>query len=81
MPMSVRAVAMLLAWSGLGTAGGCVQEAEFRGPMPVRNEHPAQLTVLHMDVASAATLPPGDIELRAGAEYGLAIDGFRPAAR
>jgi len=67
--MSVRAVAVLLALSGFGAASGCVQDAEFRGPMPVRNEHPAQLTVLHMDIASAATLPPGDFELRAAAEY------------
>lgn len=35
---------------------GCATAPVFHGPMPVRNQHPAQLSVLHMDPASAAPL-------------------------
>jgi hypothetical protein len=50
-------------------AAGCVAAPGFHGPMPVRNQHPAQLTVLHMAPASAQVLPAGDVELRANAAY------------
>lgn len=49
--------------------GGCVHDSVVRGPMPVRNQHPAQLTVLHMDPASAEVLPAGRFHARAGASY------------
>ncbi len=55
--------------SAAGLLGACVHDSEFRGPMPVRNQHPAQLTVLHMDPASAEVLPAGVVRMRAGASY------------
>jgi hypothetical protein len=39
------------------------------GPMPVRNQHPAQLTVMHMAPAPAAVLPGGEVQARADAAY------------
>ncbi|MBL8755502.1 MAG: DUF3187 family protein [Planctomycetes bacterium] len=53
----------------VGLGAGCVPAREHFGPMPVRNQHPAQLTVLHMAPAEAAVLPAGGIELRADAAY------------
>jgi hypothetical protein len=47
----------------------CVSSAARQGPLPTRNQHPAQLTVLHLDPARAATLAPGDVGARAGFAY------------
>lgn len=37
--------------------------------MPVRNQHPAQLTALHMDPLAAAALPSGEVAARASMAY------------
>jgi hypothetical protein len=49
--------------------GGCVQAPQFAGPLPVRNQHPAQLTVLHMNPATARSLAPGTWSARTGLAY------------
>lgn len=43
--------------------------APGRGPLPVRNQHPAQLTVLHLNPSSAAVLGRGDTSVRATSAY------------
>lgn len=48
---------------------GCVAAPELLGPMPVRNQHPAQLTVLHLPPASAAVLPAGATAARLDSAY------------
>ena len=50
-------------------AAGCTAAPAGGGPMPVRNQHPAQLTVLHMAPAAAAVLPAGRIGARVDAAY------------
>lgn len=39
------------------------------GPLPVRNQHPAQLTVMQLDPASPAVLAGGDTSVRATSAY------------
>jgi len=41
----------------------------WAGPLPVRNQHPAQLTVLHLPVTSTEVLPAGDVALRGDLAY------------
>ncbi|MAD35059.1 MAG: hypothetical protein CMJ88_15070 [Planctomycetes bacterium] len=48
---------------------GCVSQPELRGPMAVRNQHPAQLLVAHLDARGADVLPAGDTAVRVGAAY------------
>lgn len=50
-------------------AVACVADPELQGPLPVRNQHPAQLTALHPPPASAAVLPHGAAAWRADAAY------------
>ncbi len=50
-------------------AFGCVSEPNLKGPLPVRNQHPAQLTVLHMDPMRGSALPVGQVRLRPDATY------------
>jgi hypothetical protein len=50
-------------------AAACVADPELQGPLPVRNQHPAQLTALHPPPASALVLPSGAATLRADAAY------------
>lgn len=50
-------------------AGGCVANPRFGGPLPVRNQHPAQLTVLHLDAADSRVLPAGATGLRTDMAY------------
>jgi len=47
----------------------CATQPQRRGPLPVRNQHPAQLTVLHQDSRPADTLPAGIVTGRATAAY------------
>lgn len=61
-----RSVAML-SLGGLGA--GCASTAPPGGPLPVRNQHPAQLTVLHMDPAPATVLPAGHVVVRENLAY------------
>jgi len=51
----------------LGT--GCASNAHFDGPMPVRNQHPAQLNVLHMNPENGSALAGGEIRTRVDAAY------------
>ena len=47
----------------------CVAEPRFQGPIPVRNQHPAQLTVLHLPTAGTTSLPMGRLMVRGDAAY------------
>lgn len=47
----------------------CVTDPELQGPLPVRNQHPAQLTALHPPPAGAGVLARGDTVVRADAAY------------
>ena len=41
----------------------------LHGPMPVRNQHPAQLTVMHLPTTDARSLPMGQVTVRGDAAY------------
>lgn len=57
-------------WVGvLGFAAGCATRPVHDGPLPVRNQHPAQLTVLHLDPARAGVLAPGAVQVRENLAY------------
>ncbi len=43
--------------------------APSHGPLAVRNQHPAQLTVMRLDPASPSVLPSGDTAVRASTAY------------
>ena len=59
------------------TCCGCATAPPFQGPLAVRNQHPAQLTVLHMDPAGAEPLPAAEARVRVDAAYSsYFIDGF-----
>lgn len=47
----------------------CVATPDWQGPLPVRNQHPAQLTVMHMPPAATAMLPAGAVQARLDAAY------------
>ena len=53
----------------LFSAAGCVSEPAFAGPLPVRNQHPAQLTVLHLPPATTRVQPAGELQVRTDAAY------------
>ena len=55
--------------SAMGWSSGCTANPDFRGPLPVRNQHPAQLTVLHMPPANTEVLPAGEVSGRLDAAY------------
>ena len=47
--------------------------------MPVRNQHPAQLTVMHLDPTSAAALPSGEVAARVDLAYSsMFLRGQKP---
>lgn len=48
---------------------GCVAPTEWRGPLPVRNQHPAQLLVQSMPPRRAVTQAAGDAAVRTDAAY------------
>ena len=50
-------------------ACGCAVAPVFEGPLPVRNQHPAQLMVLHLDPISTQALQPGQVQVRADSTY------------
>ena len=64
-----RASLLLIIVLLLPLCSACATRPRFRGPMPVRNQHPAQLTVLHMDPAGASPLGPGEVGLRVDTAY------------
>lgn len=53
----------------VGVVAACVATPALQGPLPVRNQHPAQLTVQHMDPASAHVLPAGSAAARLDSAY------------
>lgn len=53
----------------LATAACSTAPAPGHGPLTVRTQHPAQLTVMRLDPASPAVLPLGDTAVRAGTSY------------
>jgi len=58
------------SWMGVVfCATGCVTRPAHDGPMPVRNQHPAQLTVLHLDPAAAHVLANGAVQVRQNLAY------------
>lgn len=52
----------------LGVAG-CVARPNLGGPLPVRNNHPAQLTVMHLDPADASVLSKAQTAWRTDLSY------------
>lgn len=64
MPQRLLLLLVLAPW-----LGGCVAEPTMRGPLPVRNNHPAQLTVQHLPLHPVETPPAGDLRLRWQASY------------
>lgn len=50
-------------------AAGCAATPDLRGPLPVRNQHPAQLTVLHLPARGTACLPEGRVSVRSDVAY------------
>jgi hypothetical protein len=55
----LRFAGFLVAACGALSLAGCVTPTGFGGPLPVRNQHPAQLVVLRLEPTSAQTLPAG----------------------
>lgn len=49
--------------------GACATTPRPRGPLAVRNQHPAQILVLHMDPEGVRDLAAGDVRLRATSSY------------
>ncbi|MFN6194987.1 MAG: DUF3187 family protein [Planctomycetota bacterium] len=50
-------------------ASSCATQPAPQGPLPVRNQHPAQLLVMHMPPASTRGLAAGEVSARADAAY------------
>lgn len=69
-------------WTWVAVAAamqGCVSQPELRGPMALRNQHPAQLLVAHLDASGVDVLPAGDTAVRVGAAYtSLFLFGSNP---
>ena len=59
----------LLLHVGVGLGAACVAEPDLRGPLPARNQHPAQLTVLHFTPRSTEVLAAGAVRSRTDAAY------------
>lgn len=66
---------------GLAALAGCAASPTYDGPLPVRNQHPAQLLVQHLPPAATSVLPAGDFAVRADAAYSsLFLSGSTPSA-
>src|SRR5262245_10270962 len=63
MRIAVRALAGSIALVS------CATSPAVRGPLPVRNQHPAQLTVLHLDPVAARAVLPGEVTARVATAY------------
>jgi len=48
---------------------GCASAPPDGGPIPLRNQHPVQLTVQHLDPVRAETVPAGEARLRSTLAY------------
>lgn len=53
----------------IGSLAACAPLPRGLGPIPARNQHPVQLTVLHLDPVPAATLPAGEASVRLDTAY------------
>lgn len=53
----------------LVAAASCASHRDFAGPVPVRNQHPAQLGALHLDPIGADAPEEGEARLRVDAAY------------
>ncbi|MCB9878535.1 MAG: DUF3187 family protein [Planctomycetes bacterium] len=56
-------------WVLVVVPAACVSRPSFEGPMPTRNQHPAQLLVMHMPPAAAGVLGAGRATVRTNAAY------------
>tara|TARA_R110002072_G_scaffold100429_3_gene221195 strand:+ start:99005 stop:100006 length:1002 start_codon:yes stop_codon:yes gene_type:complete len=63
---SVTLLSILLTATGFAS---CVVTPKLGGPLPVRNQHPAQLTVMHLDPADTAVLPAKQTAWRTDLAY------------
>ena len=52
-----------------GARAACAPLPRGLGPIPARNQHPVQLTVLHLDPVPAATHPAGEASVRLDTAY------------
>jgi hypothetical protein len=66
----------MAAWAGAVVrvvaafcVGGCAAGPAVGDPLPLRSQHPAQLTVLRLEAESAAALAPGAALLRGDVSY------------
>lgn len=68
--LSERIATAAIVSAGLWLAACRVAgDARFDGPMPVRNQHPVQQVVLHLDPISAQAPADGEVELRWNTAY------------
>lgn len=63
----MRSVQLLGATVLFGSS--CVQQPTLAGPLAVRNQHPAQLLVQHLDPAAATAVPAGGVEAQLDLAY------------
>ena len=52
-------ITLALLVAGTATLAGCVTPEKHGGPIPIRNQHPAQLVALRLDPISPRTTPRG----------------------
>jgi hypothetical protein len=62
----VRAWLLVVGACGLP---GCAATPALEGPLRTRNQHPAQLTVLHLDPTGSGTVAPGAVRAHWGTSY------------
>ncbi|MCC7397142.1 MAG: DUF3187 family protein [Planctomycetes bacterium] len=76
----MRPLQPLSAWFTLLSAA-CVAAPQWQGPLPTRNQHPAQLTVMQMAPAAARVLAAGASAARLDSAYSsLFLSGNSPGA-
>ncbi|MEY4672555.1 MAG: hypothetical protein RL148_339 [Planctomycetota bacterium] len=64
----------------VAVCASCAGPGSFGGPLPVRNQHPAQLQVMQMLPAGAATLPAGGTLARVGTSWTSMFLGYDDGA-
>lgn len=64
-PVLPRTVLVL----AIAALAACAPLPRGLGPLPARNQHPVQLTVLHLDPVPAATHPAGEASVRLDTAY------------
>lgn len=66
---AMRPVTLLSFLLPVSSFAGCVAAPKLGGPLPIRNQHPAQLTVMHLDPADASVLASGQTAWRTDLAY------------